>query len=137
MWSHFVHICKGRETHFNKPLQILIMEANTNTPLDEAFASNLRLVILKVLDSHERKEFAAFMKSVKKDSESGLPPNTDLNQDLYEWIVNMFNAQKVVHYTKHTKKFIKNRAIQYRKKYSTLQKMLIDIDNTASKNQII
>jgi hypothetical protein len=104
------------------------MKINTNTSLDDAFAINLKLVIQEVLDLHERKEFLDFMKSVKQDGECVLPPNTNLNHDLYDWIVNMFSAQKVTQYTKHTKHFIKNRAVQYRKKYLTLKEILASTD---------
>jgi hypothetical protein len=111
---------------------VSIMEIKTNNSLEEAFANNLKLVMFDVVDPYEKNKLAIFLKSIKKDNDGVLPPNIDLNDDTYEWIVNIFNAQTVKQTLKCTKEFIKHRALQYRKKYRMLQEVLGDMNEASS-----
>lgn len=95
----------------------------------DAFKTNLTLVMREVLSKYERDIFLTFLKSAREETSEKFPDNTNLREDLYQWVADVFHTEKGEKVTEYTKKFMQHRVDTYRDRIIKLQEVLSTIES--------
>jgi hypothetical protein len=95
----------------------------------DAFKTNLTLVMREVLSKYERDMLLTFLRDAREETSDKFPDNTNLSEDLYQWVADVFHTEKGEKVTEYTKKFMQHRVDTYRNRISKLKEVLSTFEN--------